>query len=698
MNDVPDPSLTQNDNVSPNTDTAQVSRAVRAGSEGKIIVADKFEIDTTRPAPEFEHPFAEAFECSGDGKSNDCIALVIKGRYPARHNVIKVALQNDIPGLIIMRTTAIAEWKPDNTQRFTIIYRRPAGSPLYNTRTQKREVISEDVLRRNIIRPIFFALRNLSDRGIYHGNIRPDNIFFSGSENAEACLGDCASSIPGIIQPAVYETIERAMADQHGRGAGTPQDDIYAFGATVAILYRGDDPFEGKSDRFIVEDKINRSSFSAFTDGMRLSPGLSEFLRATLNDDPKQRWTIDQVSLWVDGTRTTPKQTVIGQRAQRVIEFNGKKYIRPRLLARDLGENISEAVGLIETGYLSKWIERALGDHERLEVVNEAIAFATAGGKTQGYEDRLVCFVSMALDPKSPLRYKGVSVYPNGLGYSLAYSLMSGLSIQPYAEIIRDRFAWNWLGYKENVLAETNDLLRKFEIVSKLIIRRGINFGLERCIYELAPHVPCLSDLLRSYYVLDGKALLYALDSIAVSQKSNKPIDRHIASFICVHDTHDNNGLMSSIDSGDKIKYSLALLALYQGLQKRADNGKFIDLCEWLYKEAEVIIQRFYNLNIKQEMIKTLTKEMKTGNLRGMLAVVDNPIQVRKDFDDFQKATNYYKSLGTERDRIRQELDRNSTYGQGSGQHIAMVISAILSGVIIVSLIVRIFLTHISGG
>ncbi len=673
-------------------------RPKRGSSQGKVLVADKFEVDTARAVAEFSNAYAEAYECSSDGASNDCIAVVLKGRYPARQDVIKVALQADIPGMMILRTTAIVNWTPDSTQRFVLIYRRPLGTPLFNSNRQLREPISEDIIRRNIIRPIFFVLRSLADRAMFHGNIRPDNIFFSGSESGEATLGECASTMPGIIQPGLYETIERGMADPQGRGTGLSHDDIYAFGATVAVLFRGQEPLVGKSDRTIVEEKINRSSFNVLTDGLHLSPGLAEFLRATLNDDPRQRWTIDQVGAWVDGARTTPKPTVAGPRAQRAMDFNGKKYIRPRLLARDMFDNIPEAVGMIESGYLAKWLERALGDHERLEVVNEAIARAAAAGRTQGYEDRLVCYVAMAMDPRAPVRYKEISVFPMGIGGSLTYALLNGIPVQPYAEFIKDKLAWVWYGHKENTHSDVENIMRRFDNVSKLIIRRGINFGMERCVYDLSPYTPCLSDLLQSYYTLDCNNLVNCIDQIAERNKNVRPIDRHIAAFVCVRDTHDNGGLMSAIDSGDKIKMSLGLLTLYQGLQKRSDSPKLTNLCECLHKDAEFVVQRFHNVRLKQDLSKELAKEIKSGSLRRILTLIDSPAVVRKDTDDFNKATMLYRALGNERDRIRTELDRNPTFGQGSGQHIAMVISAILSGVVISSLVLINVLARLKGG
>jgi hypothetical protein len=114
--------------------------------------------------------------------------------------------------------------------------------------------------------------------------------------------------------------------------------------------------------------------------------------------------------------------------------------------------------------------------------------------------------------------------------------------------------------------------------------------------------------------------------------------------------------------------------------------------------DAQIVVQRFFNLKLKEEMQKMLDKEVKSGSIRRMLSLIDNPLQVRKDADDFQKATLFYRALGAERDRMRNELDRNPSFGQGSGQHLAMVISAVISGVVIASLVLINFLGRLGEG
>ncbi len=657
-------------------------------SGGNKVTAGRFEIDLSRPLSDFEHDYAEAFECSSQETGlNDHVAIVIRERSPVRKDAIHVCLNNEITGLIVLRVAMTVDWPGEQKQRYVIIYRRPGGRAVLSKHTPRREPLTEELLRRGIIRPIFFALRDLSDRGIFHGNVRPDNIFLTTHENAEALLGECISSIPGIVQPIIYETIERSMADPEGKGTGVIADDIYSFGASIAIMCRGHNPLEGKSKDDIIEDKINRGSYGVFTDGLRLSPGISEFLRATLSDDPKQRWGIEHLASWVDGNRTTPKPSNVAHKAQRAMDFNGEKYVRPRLLAKDLYKNVPEAVQLIESGHLSKWIERALGDQPGADMVTSAISRAGIGGRTAGYEDRLLCFVSMALDQRAPIRFKNMRFFPTGLGYVLcqAFATNNKDKLQNIGEVIRERYSWIWLGYKENTAEVGADKMHVFDHASKVILRRGIDFGLERCLYELCQDTPCLSDIVKNFYVNSCSNLISALDNIPAGNRSEKPIDRHIAAFISVQDNRDNAGLMLLVDSQDRMRRSLALITMFQGLQKRFENPKLLNLTEWLSKDAEIVSERFRSIPLRQDILKALPKELKTGNLTRVLNLIDNPLQVRKDENDFLVSMRHYQALGFERDYIRKDLAENANFGLVSGRQIAMFMS-IISAIIMVAI------------
>ncbi|MDB5477526.1 MAG: serine/threonine protein kinase [Alphaproteobacteria bacterium] len=675
--------------VNPTVATPETADALHrrksTAAENKVVIG-RFEINPTRPLNVFEHLYAEAFECINlDTGLNDHVAIVVKERYPSRKDVIAVGLGNEIAGLMILRAANVVLWAQDQKQRYVLIYRKPAGTPLLQRFVQRREALSEDVIRRDIIRPVFTALRAMSDRGLFHGNIRPDNIFLADKENTEVILGECASAAPGINQPVFYETIERGMADPGGRGLGLTSDDIYAFGVTVAVLVRGSNPMEGHTGPDIIEEKINRSSYAVLTDGLRLSPGLSEFLRGTLNDEAMQRWTINQLATWLDGNRISPKQSSVPLKAQRMLEFNGKKYIRCRLLAMDLHGNVPEAVSMIQSGMLSKWIKRSLGDQTMADQVSAAVSRAGSAGMGPGFEDRLLCFVSMALDPPAPIRYKNLKTMPGGIGYLLGFTMMTGQSFQEFGEILRERFVSVWMSHQDFIPPSQSSISHQFDVMAKTVSRRGLTNGMERCLYELAPDMPCLSDLLRECYVPDCEFLLYALDSIAEKHKGEKPLDRHIASFITVHDMHDNAGFLNLLEgSSEGTRRSLALLTLYQQLQKHYGIQKLENLCQWLSSEAEIIAQRFKNLALKKEIVKNIPKEAKTGSLTRLLLLVDNPQKVKKDEQVFVQAGQRHYAFGREREKIRYELETNKNFGFETGHQYALILSIVISVVIIV--------------
>lgn len=693
------PVPTQDNNAAP-TVAADVpvsqTKAVSKVHGDKIIFNDSYEILLTHGISDFEHPYADVYEAvHKDNRSQSCLAYAIKGHYPARLDIIRYLVHRDIPGLINVKECGVTNWV-DDTQRLVILTNKPVGSPLLARNAPKRTPIAEEVLRKSIIKPIFQALQVISHQGYFHGNVNGGNIFWSAQDNSDAVLGECISCLPGAVQHPLYETIERAMADPVAKGESTSSDDVYALGILVAILLRGYDPLAGKDVRHITEEKINRTSFTVMTDGLQLTPRMSDFLRSTLSDDARLRWTMDQLESWINGNRAPLKQHASLKKATRALDFNGGKYIRARLLARDFYDNPAEAVQLIESGNLVKWLDRSLIDPTLIEDVNNAIGRANYNGKIGSYEDRLLCYVSMALDPAGPIRYKNIRAMPLGLGSALLDAIETNQSIQPIAEIIREKIAWAWLNQTDNIVPDINEWAKRFDYVSKIILRRSMDYGVERCLYDLTPHAPCVSPALSSYYILDCEQLLQALNK--KGQDKDRPqnmIDRHTAAFICARDSKDNSGLVNMLESDDPRKKSLSLLMLCQDMQRRYQVQQLSGLAGWLQPDAELIAQRFFNLKFRKDVVKLLQSDIKSGSLTRMLNSIDNPVDIARDRLGFSRAVQVYTQLDKEYNDISTHLKTNNLFGRETGRQIAAIVSAILSGVFIVG---ALFLQGTHGG
>ena len=655
----------------------------------RIIVNDVYEILLSHPVAEFTHPFADVYEVvQKDNKNQSCLAYVLKHHYPARLDIIQSFIGKDVAGLTTIRSFGITDWI-DQTQRLIVIINKPQGSALLTQNVPKRTPVPEDIIRKFIIKPLFHGLQGLAQFGFSHGNIRADNVYWNTTEGSEAVAGDCVTSLCGALQQTLYETIERGMADPLAKGESTPVDDIYALGVLVAVLLRGFDPLAGKPDRFIIDEKISRTTFMVMTDSLQLTPRMSDFFRATLNDDPRMRWTVEQLDSWLNNNRAPLKQYITGKKATRALDFNGQKYIRARLLARDFYDNPAEAVQLIESGNLAKWLDRSLIDQNIITAVDAAVNRANYNGKTAGYEDRLLCYVSIALDPAAPIRYKTVRALPHGLGGLLLHAIVNDQSPQPIAEIIKERIAWFWLNNSDQPIVDAYEWNKKFDILSKCIIRRNMDYGLERCLYDMASTAPCLSPSLKHFYVLDCQQLLQSLNVLGEAKdRPQNIIDRHITAFIASRDIRDNSNLINMLESDDPRKRSMSLLLLLQTLQKRYQAGMLSGLTAWLLKDAELLAQRFHNLKFRRDVIKTLNSDTKNGSLSRMLMTVDNPQDVMRDRAGFDHAVRLYKQLGDEQATLGTHLKTNTLFGRETGRQIAAIISAILAAIFTVGAVV----------
>jgi hypothetical protein len=122
-------------------------------------------------------------------------------------------------------------------------------------------------------------------------------------------------------------------------------------------------------DEQILQTKIERGSYPALVGQVRLPLAITEVVRGLLVDDSRQRWTVNDLDLWLSGRRLSPKQPQVARRAARPLEFQGQDLWFARTAARALGRNPAVSTPIIENGELDKWLRRSLGDDARADVV-----------------------------------------------------------------------------------------------------------------------------------------------------------------------------------------------------------------------------------------------------------------------------------------------------------------------------------------
>ena len=230
-------------------------------------------------------------------------------------------------------------------------------------------------------------------------------------------FGQCLTAPIAVTQPVVYETIESGLAAPAGRGEGGLADDLYALGVTTLALLIGHTPCLGMSDDEILRRKMASGSYMALVGLERVSLTMMEPLRGLLNDDPHDRWGLEDLVYWINGRRLSPKPQTLPQKAGRAFTVGESGYMTSRDLAQALSTSWDESVEYVRNGTITTWIRRSIGDDDMADATAEAASTSAVGSDN---DDRLVARTCIALHPSAPIRYREFRATIDGMGSLLA--------------------------------------------------------------------------------------------------------------------------------------------------------------------------------------------------------------------------------------------------------------------------------------
>ncbi|MEI7607083.1 MAG: serine/threonine protein kinase [Rhodospirillaceae bacterium] len=658
-----------------------VGEARKEGAPEPVRLGDRFEILPGQPLNAFDAAAGPAFVARAlRGRKVECYAVICSGAAPPRADALSTLMSLDNPGLIRMVDFGLVEWNQGKSRRLALVFEKPVGRRLLANLTTLLEPMPEDHILRVVIPSMAAVLRELGGRGITHGGIRPTNMFLREG-GAGVMLGECASAAPGYGQPALFETIERAMATSGGRGTGSILDDIYAFGVTLVVLTLGRNPLLDLSDEAMTDAKIDKSSFGALVGNTRLPQDLTEPVRGMLLDDPRQRWGLSQLDLWLSGRRLSPKQGQLPKRGTRPLELAGREAWHCRGLARLMVANVPAAATLVESGDLDRWIRRGLSDDALAENVAAAADQAvSSGSRTSSVVDRVVARVAIALDPQAPIRYKGKAVMPDSIGLALADAILHKESTQPLAEIVNWQLPAYWVNIQSDVKPEVVPLVQAIEGQRSMLERTGPGYGIERMLYETNPHLQCLSPIVADFHAATPPDLLTALE-LAAAQKdrAREPLDRHIAAFLAArHRRLEEPLLLQFMPGVDPVRRITALISIFGDIQVRFAVDPLPGLCQWLGTVMDPTFSRFYNRRNRDAVRKQVEKVAAEGKLVDLLRAVDDPEAIRKDAQGFAAARRDYKKAAAEIDDLKEKIADTASITEGVGRQVAGVVSWML--------------------
>ncbi len=660
------------------------------GADAKVVVNKRYEVFCDQPLPELHAPTAMAYSATDkrDARS-DLVAYVCRPGLPPRSEILGALRGVEAPALMRLRDYGAVRWPADQAHRAVVLFDRPAGRRMTTSLGDRLEAVLDETITRNVIQPALQVFKELKARRVFHGCINPLNMFLKGGANGGIVFGECATAPDGYNQPLIFETIERGMAMPAGRGPGTVADDLYALGVLILFLALGRNPAGNMTDEQILQAKLDRGSYAALVGDSRVSAMMTEPVRGLLLDDTHQRWSLEDLDLWLSGRRLSPKQPQPARRAQRPLTFAGRDFFTARALAFTMNRLPVDAIRIIENGELDTWLRRSMEDDGLADRVEEGQRSA-ASGSGGTLSDRRLARVLMALDPRAPIRYREIAAMPEGIGVALAEAMSGGDHTQELAEMIGAQLPIFWVNMQDNFSPEYVPVVKSFETARSYLERAMPGFGIERVLYHLNPSLPCASPVVASYYPQELDALMYALEDVAGKpDRPAEPVDRHIMAFILSrHGGVSDRSLIGMSPTGKPIERVLGVLDVLFDVQRKCRAFPLPKLCGWVASLMEPAIERYRSGTLRDRVRSELEKQAESGALKNLYVILQNNNLTQRDSQAFTLAKREYR-LATKVIQHRQrELDQREKFVTGIGRQAAAVVASLLSAVILAGIVV----------
>lgn len=608
-----------------------------AGSDSEIFLADRYRLLPESPLPDLGGPGAKAFVARDSRNPNDMLFARVcdPGVFPRVDTMVQLRNLREAYVLLPEEWGTI-DWPPAGRESFAIVYRRPDAAPIMPSLAAKIPKVDSDTLVKSLLAPALKSLVLFERRKITHRAIRPDNVFTAGADGKIFVLGDCVAVPPGWGQSTIFETIESSMAPMTGRGRGTIGDDIYALGATMMFLSMGFCPVAKKGERELLKAKVEQGSFTALLGGEIVPGALREPIRGMLADDPLDRWTLDDLVQWTNGTLRRTARAVRDFKTDRPLKFGDREFRNTRLLASSFAANWKEAARTVRTKEFDSWLHRGLTDAMLIETISEAIEVVGLG-ENDISEARLVSKICSSFDPEGPLRYKEFSMMPDGAGHALAAAFEEGdkPTLALITELIQKGVAVEWFEFK--VINGRGDLsleAKLFKRLQQFLRHAGPGYGIERVLYELNPFLPCRSPMLNDAYVYSLRDLLPALDAVVAAHgRLPNIIDRHVASFIASRIGGGVEVQLGALEhaAGASANAKIGMAGLFAKVQEEYPDLQLPNLTAWLAGELLSTVSRFKSRSMRDRIEERLDQIATSGSLVELYQLLSSKNALRRD-------------------------------------------------------------------
>lgn len=640
-----------------------VSQPPLDGAQFPAVVLDnRYLIYPSMALPELNSPQAMAYAAEDRREpGRQLFALICKPGLPIRTHLMKELKDQGINGMLPLADYGAIFWPPIEQTTIGIIFERPLGGRFLDSFGDRPARMNEYELSRQLLEPVSQAITELAAIDFAHRALRLDNLFFMDKEKRELVVGECLSAPPGFDQPAIYEPLDRAYAMPSGRGYGMASDDMYALGIMTVFILLGYNPIARLNDDEMLSAKAEFGTYQSMCGNERIPMALIEPIRGLLSDEEFERWNAGALDQWLNGQKKTPMQRQPATRPKTSFKFGGRDHRTTRSIAHAFSKNIAEAAKVVKNKKIEQWLRSSLGATELADSITALLAMSKAhDGTLDGADEVLICKACILLDPHAPLRYKNFSFLPDGFGVAMAVEYLRRGNFQIPGEILARDLLSYWIVAQHSRTPDLTSQDRTFQALRGFAKISEMGYGMERCLYELNPSLPCQSPLLHTTYVDYIDDFLGAIDQVADNTDTrSRPMDKHIAAFIATHFKYDITPHLKALTDSNEETSLIGLLSLYALMQWRMKVPTLYGLSSWLGGLLSPAIGTYHSRTTRHKIEQEIPALVRQGSLPELFDLIDNAERRHIDSTDFQEAQIAFAHA---------EAEIESTAGEGVDQ------------------------------
>ena len=652
-------------------------------SEVEDVVADKYLLHLDKEISDLSNQNCSYYIASNPESGEEFYAIVFNRSFNPDLSTILAIMNSDKELFITPIAASFTRLSTNKVKHLVLIvekydYTENLTSKFNEIGKHNTGYIST-VLLPFLISAIKFATENNFNCGV----INPNNILY---KNKKLILKEPFVAYPHQMQPMHYLATELLDAHHTGMKTNSNSADIFALGVTILSTYFATNSFTDSADE-IRENRLNSGSFLALVGKRRLSDELKNQIKGCLSDNVAERWKIRNLQDWATGMPSSSSQVKINTETFAPISFNAKNYSQFRPLASALYRNWTKALDFFSEDRVIKWIQRGTGKNRIIDNLDELVSrdYSTKGSSTEK-EEKLFKALQM-IDPQGPIRYGELSTHLSGIN-NIAHFAFVNQNKNILNIIIKICLKKLWEDFQKYDL-EFNfneSSIEQLSEISNFYHSSAPGCNIERVIYFLNPHLPCLSPLVFNDYITTPRKLLEYLDKLAESNIDKELFDKHIISFLAnkVNLKRDLYlQILQQIPPITDTHFMHALIVVVTVL-KNIEDMDLPNISSFMANKAYKFINfNINNTNTRKELENKINNASEEADLETILKIIANNKIYEKDQRGYYKACNDVNNISKKIRSLANDKDVKQ-FGIIFGQRITVLISYLLFMVIMI--------------